>query len=208
LNADLYLDVISPYAYLYWRQRHRLDARVQVKPKLVLFGGLLKAWAHKGPAELPSKRLHTYAHCVWVAKQQQVPFVMPPRHPFNPLKVLRLLTARGTQEADLDRAFDWIWAQGNDPEIDFAGFTDCLGQRLDVAEGLISDPAVKAQLVEQTNAAFARGIWGVPTLDLNGHLFWGHDTIDWANAYAEDPQLMTEPSFIRAAACAPGITRA
>jgi 2-hydroxychromene-2-carboxylate isomerase len=203
--APLYLDLISPYAYFYWRQRHRLHPTITPKPVLVLFGAILKAWQHKGPAELSTKRVHTYAHCVWIAHQQGLPFKMPPRHPFNPLKALRLLVAINAAEAQLDQAFDWIWALGNDPETDFAGFATLLG--VANADDVVNQPTVKAQLLAQTNSAIERGVWGVPTLDFNDHLFWGYDTIEWASAVARNPQLMATEAYQRAALCAPGVQR-
>ncbi len=205
MTAKLYLDLISPYAYFYWQQRHRLHPSIRPTPVLVLFGGILKAWEHKGPAELPTKRLHTYAHCVWTARQHNIAFTMPPRHPFNPLKALRLLIATGSEEAQIDKAFDWIWAQGHDPELEFAAFANHLN--IDNPEQLISQALIKAALIEQTEGAVSRGVWGVPTLDFNGQLLWGFDTIDWANELAHNKGLMQESDFARASQCAVGIKR-
>ncbi len=205
MSATLYLDLISPYAYFYWHQRRRLAPQIAPKPLLVLFGGILKAWAHKGPAELPTKRLHTYAHCVWMARQHGITFTMPPRHPFNPLKALRLLVGRDQLEQDFDLAFDWIWGQGNDPELNFAGFAAYIGAA--DPDAMINDAKVKARLIEQTQSAIDRGVWGVPTLDFNRELFWGYDTIEWANAVAHDPLLLQSPAFLRAAACEQGVQR-
>ena len=41
-----------------------------------------------------------------------------------------------------------------------------------------SAPAVKAALQERTTAAIAAGVFGVPTFELEGELFWGHDRLD------------------------------
>jgi 2-hydroxychromene-2-carboxylate isomerase len=205
MSATLYLDLISPYAYFYWHQRRRLAPQIAPKPVLVLFGGILKAWAHKGPAELSTKRLHTYAHCVWVAHQQGIPFTMPPRHPFNPLKALRLMVGSHQLERDLDLAFDWIWGQGNDPELNFAGFAAHLG--ITDPESVINDANIKTRLIEQTQNAIDRGVWGVPTLDFSHELFWGYDTIEWANAVAQNPLLPQSPPYLQAASCLPGVQR-
>jgi 2-hydroxychromene-2-carboxylate isomerase len=47
-------------------------------------------------------------------------------------------------------------------------------------------PEAKAALRTQTEAAMAKGIFGAPTFDIAGELFWGHDRMraafDWAEA--------------------------
>jgi predicted DsbA family dithiol-disulfide isomerase len=45
-------------------------------------------------------------------------------------------------------------------------------------EARASDPAVKTTLKERTDAAIAAGVFGVPTFELDGELFWGHDRLD------------------------------
>jgi hypothetical protein len=103
--AIWYFDVISPYAYLHLKQFPRLPADLAIEYRPVLFAGLLKHWGTKGPAELPAKRVHTYRQAVWFAHELGVPFRMPPRHPFNPLKVLRLIIGLGASRAVVETAW-------------------------------------------------------------------------------------------------------
>lgn len=200
-----YFDVISPYAYLCFKRLPELAETVDIEYVPVLFAGLLKAWDMKGPAELPAKRIHTYRHCVWVARQRGIPFCMPPRHPFNPLSALRLIVARGVQHADIARVFDFIWAEGHDPELEFEALAAALGET--DAAARIAQPAVKSVLADTTAQAVARGLWGVPTFDVNGELFWGEDTVDWVRAFIADPALLQAPDFRRADATRAGIVR-
>ena len=51
-----YFDVISPFAALAIPEIEALCAQHQVMFRPVLFAGLLKAFGHLGPAEIPSKR--------------------------------------------------------------------------------------------------------------------------------------------------------
>src|ERR1700756_4710315 len=106
IKAALYFDVISPFSYLYIKQLQQLSSEIDVTWVPVLFAGFLKHWNAKGPAELPTKRAHTYQWCTWRASKLGIPFRMPPRHPFNPLKALRLLVALGANREDFTRAFD------------------------------------------------------------------------------------------------------
>jgi 2-hydroxychromene-2-carboxylate isomerase len=203
--AIWYFDVISPYAYLHLRQFDRFARPLAIELRPVLFAGLLKHWGTKGPAELPAKRVHTYRQCVWTARRLGVPFVMPPRHPFNPLRVLRLLTALGAPSAAVASAFDFVWAEGRDPEAEWPALCARLGVAPDTS--LVDDPAVKQRLQEATAAAAAAGVWGVPTMAVGGELFWGADSVDFMNAFLVDPALFHQPDMRRADAAEIGVAR-
>jgi 2-hydroxychromene-2-carboxylate isomerase len=203
--ARWYFDVISPYAYLHFKQFHRLRPSLNIELVPVLFAGLLKHWDTKGPAELPAKRIHTYRQCVWLANQAGVPFVMPPRHPFVPLATLRLLIALGCRPHHVDAAFTFIWGEGRDPEAEWPALCAKLG--VDDPDVLTSDPIVKEILTAHTADAAARGVWGVPTFECRGELFWGVDTIDWMNAFVDDPNHFNQDAMRRADATAPGVVR-
>ena len=203
--ARFYFDVISPYAALAFGQLPALEKQLEFEFVPVLFAGLLKHWSMKGPAELPAKRVHTYRHCVWLARRLGVPFRMPPRHPFNPLAALRLLIARGLQRDDLERMFAFIWQEGRDPEHEM----DALAERLGEPDwrATTARPEVKSALVASTEAAATAGLWGVPTIELRGEFFWGVDTLDWVHAFLADPDLLAGEDFRRADATGEGITR-
>jgi len=203
--ARFYFDVISPYAALAFSQLSALEKQLEFEFVPVLFAGLLKHWTMKGPAELPAKRVHTYRHCVWIARQLGVPFRMPPRHPFNPLAALRLLIARGLQRDDMERTFAFIWQEGRDPEHEM----DALAARLGEPDwhAATARPEVKSALVASTEAAASAGLWGVPTIEVRGEFFWGVDTLDWVRAFAADPGLLAAEDFRRADATGEGITR-
>src|SRR5690348_9010873 len=95
IRAHWYFDLISPFSYLHLKQFGRLPAELEIQYIPVLFAGLLKHWEHKGPAEIPAKRIYTYHHVSWLAARLGIPFRFPPSHPFNPLPALRLVIAAG-----------------------------------------------------------------------------------------------------------------
>ncbi len=204
-TALWYFDVISPFAYLHLKQFARIAQPLVIEYRPVLFAGLLAHWGTKGPAELPAKRRHTYRQCAWTARTLGVPFTMPPLHPFNPLKLLRLLTGLGAPRAAVEAAFDFVWAAGRDPNAEWPALCARLGVPADTP--LLEDPAVKRGLRAATEAAAAAGVWGVPTFAVDGELFWGADTIDLMNAYLADRSLFTQPDMRRADAAEIGIVR-
>jgi 2-hydroxychromene-2-carboxylate isomerase len=52
-------------------------------------------------------------------------------------------------------------------------------------EAAVADPAVKQALREATDAAQARGVFGVPTIAIGDELFWGDDRLEDAATYLQ-----------------------
>ena len=196
LAAQWFFDVVSPFSYLHLSQFGQLHPSLEVKPVPVLFAGLLRRWGNKGPAELPSKRIHTYRYCSWTASAQGIPFRMPPRHPFNPLPTQRLLVAVGASRLQVEETFNFIYGQGRDPEVDWRGLCEALS--VAEADALIADPGVKQQLIANTEQAADAGVFGIPTFAVRGQLFWGSDTIAWMNAFVDDPGMFERGEMSRA----------
>lgn len=196
-RATWYFDVISPFAYLHLKQFGRLPADLDIEYVPVLFAGLLKAHGHKGPAEIAEKRRQTYRICVWLAGEQGIVLRFPPAHPFNPLHALRLLCGAGATADHVGAVFDCIWRDGAD--VNTPETFDGLSKRLGVidAQELIARPEVKQTLIDNTERALARGVYGVPTFDFAGELFWGADAIGMMNAYAGNPALFTSGEYAR-----------
>ena len=207
IPARWYFDLVSPFAYLHLKRFGELHPALDVEFVPVLFAGLLKHWDNKGPAELAPKRLHTYRSCVWAAAQHGIPFRLPPRHPFNPLHAQRLLLGLGAPRAAVDAAFDFVFGEGRDVTEEWP----LLCRRLDIgsaeAAALIGNPAVKQRLIDNTADAAAQGVFGVPTLAFRGQSFWGSDTIAWANAFIDTPQMFDSGEMQRAAEIEVGAAR-
>ena len=60
------------------------------------------------------------------------------------------------------------------------------------------DEAIKAALADATQQASEAGIFGVPSVCIDGHVFWGLDTIDWVHEYLDDPDLFKDSAYQRA----------
>lgn len=91
--AEWYFDFISPYSYFALHRLDELRDHLEVRLCPVLFAAFLNHHGHKGPAEIPSKRIWTYRHCTWYANRNNIPFKAPAFHPFNPLPWLRMALA-------------------------------------------------------------------------------------------------------------------
>lgn len=200
-----YFDFVSPYSYIAFKRLHELPRDVEVELKPVLFAGLLNHFGQKGPAELPSKRRWTYRWCTWWANSLGIPFRLPASHPFNPLRHLRLAIATGATRQNVGRIFDTIWTSGAEAS-DPAAFTD-LAMELGVDEAKLASPGVKDTLRKNTEDAAARGVFGVPTYEVDGELFWGADAIGFVNAFLADPAALHNDEMRRADALPVGAAR-
>jgi len=190
-----YFDFISPFAYLQQIRLQEFPEDISVKPCPILFAGLLNHWQHKGPAEIPAKRLFTYQHVVWLAKRQGVQLRMPPAHPFSPLRPLRLAIAMGNDMGVIAKIFKYIWQDGLsvDDDTEWYKFVSSLG--IDEPDNFINQADVKQQLRENTEAAIAAGLFGVPTIIADGHLFWGNDATDMYLDYHKNPGFYADPQL-------------
>lgn len=176
-----YFDFISPYAYLQSTLVDQLDTTRQVECVPVLFAGLLDHWGNVGPAEIDPKRDWTFKHVTWLAQRDGIAFNLPAHHPFNPLPLLRLSIALGNDIAVVKRLFQFVWVDGNLPQDDeaFSRLMDELG----ASAAMLQDSQVKAALKENGQLAIDRGVFGVPSLEIDGELFWGYDGTDTARDY-------------------------
>ena len=198
-SADRYFDFISPYSYLQFKHFHRLPASLEVHLVPVLFAGLLNHWGHKGPAEIPAKRVEMYRYCHWYAGRLGIPFSTPPAHPFNPLKVLRLAIALEANHRAVETIFDYIWGEGNDihTQEGFAALVARLGGT--DADDRISSATAKQALRDNTEQAVAAGVYGTPTFVIDAELFWGFDRTEMLLEYLENPMLLKSQEMGRLA---------
>jgi 2-hydroxychromene-2-carboxylate isomerase len=200
-SIDWYFDFVSPFSYISLYRLKELPAPVACKP--VLFAGMLKHWGQKGPAEIPAKRRWTYRWCTWWARELDLKFRFPEQHPFNPLPHLRLALACGSRPDAVKRIFDWVWMSGENA-TDPGRFAD-LCKELGVGQDKLVE--VKDQLRLNTEQAVARGVFGVPSFVIDGEVFWGADSIEFAQAFLKDGAVIRNDEMRRVDALPIGAAR-
>ncbi|MGB1579927.1 MAG: 2-hydroxychromene-2-carboxylate isomerase [Nevskiales bacterium] len=185
-----YFDYISHNAYLAWTQINKL-AKVyerKVEPVPVLFAAFLNHYGHKGPAELPAKSRWMIRDVIRKAEQLNVPLRPPASHPFNPLLALRL-SCIDMPAVDKRRMIDGLfratWAESREvsnPQVLGAVLTNA---GLD-AQALLAEAAeesIKARLRSHNEAAIEAGVFGVPSMQVDGELFWGYDDLRYLEMF-------------------------
>lgn len=179
----LYFDYLSPYAYIAACELPKLAAKYDrtIEPRPVLLAGLLSANGQKGPAEIPNKRLYVFKDVVRTARHLGLPLAPPPSHPFNPLLALRASSmpmARDARERLIAGLWRACWG-GERRDISDRAVVSAIARDAGlVAEDVLAfadSDAGKSAVRAQTDQALARGAFGVPSIDVDGELFWGYD---------------------------------
>ncbi|MBT9489173.1 MAG: 2-hydroxychromene-2-carboxylate isomerase [Rubrivivax sp.] len=209
-----HLDPVSPYAYLAFEALPQAleGCSYVVEYRPVLFAGLLQHHGQKGPAEIEPKRAWTFRQVAWRAHELGLPLQTPAQHPFNPLALLRLMLAcapagglpnRRVVQAVLHHVWrgDDGGADANDPAR-LAALTAALAPQRDPASA-----EVKAELRALTDAAMADGLFGVPTVVVDGRHFWGLDALPMLAAYLKGDPWFSGPAWGEAGAPRAGVQR-
>lgn len=183
-------DYISNNAYLAWLRLPELRERfdLAIEPVPVLFAGLLEANGQLGPAEIRPKAKWMARNTLRKAAILGVRMRPPPSHPFRPLLPLRVSSldlAEAEREALIAALFGATWSEQLDvsePEV-VAWVADAVGLDGAALVEQAGAQAIKDRLRGQTDAAIARGVFGVPTFEVEGELFWGYDDLPYLERF-------------------------
>jgi 2-hydroxychromene-2-carboxylate isomerase len=184
-RATFYYDVSSPYAYL---AAQRVDETLPVEAhwQPIAFGALIGAIGKVPWSMRDDTRAAGQAEIAERARERGLPAVRwPPGWPAESYSVLPLRAllhafdhGRGKELslALYRRAFvDGVAL--DDPDVIVAAAEACAldGERVRAA---VAEPEIKARLRAATDEAIRRGVTGVPTIALEGELFWGDDRLE------------------------------
>ena len=188
-SVEFHFDFGSPNAYLAHRVIPAIEGRTGAGFRYVpiLLGGVFKATGNRSPVEafggirnkLDYERLETER---FIRQHGLTRFA---RNPFFPVNTLQLMRGAAAAEIDgdlpryVEAVFHHMWEEPkkmDEAEVVRAAL-DASG--LDAARfsERVQDPAVKARLIENTEASVARGTFGSPTFFVGGDIFFGKDRL-------------------------------
>jgi 2-hydroxychromene-2-carboxylate isomerase len=188
-TIEFVFDFASPNSYLAYRALppilERTGARLAINP--CLLGGIFKATGNVAPsvafAGVKGKLdYETLEFRRFVAKHGIDKFRDNPHFPVNTLMLMRgyvAARAAGVDAAYLEMGLEGLWEEGlklDDREV-LARRIDSAG--LDSASLLAAAQTdrVKLKLADNTAAAVARGVFGVPTFFVGDEMFFGKDRL-------------------------------
>ncbi len=182
-------DVGGPNGYLVHRVLPAFCAEHGVRADYVpvLLGGLFKATGNRPPlmryADAPAKWAYEQLEFDRFIKAHGLTqFRMNPNFPPNSLQAMRAIVgaaALGCRAETIEAFMAGVWEQ----QLNL-GDRDAVVAHLDAA-GLngaallerADDPEVKAELIATTEAAVARGAFGIPTFFVGDEMFFGKERL-------------------------------
>ena len=182
-------DFGSPNAYLSHKVIPAIEKRTGVTFEYVpiLLGGVFKATNNKSPAEtlagIKNKREFMELETRRFLKRFNVkPYVWNPNFPVNTLMLMRgaiAAQAEGMFETYVEAAFHHMWEEPkkmDDPEVLGKALT---ASGLDAAKlfARAQESEIKNKLLENTQAAVARGAFGSPTFFVGDEMFFGKEQL-------------------------------
>lgn len=190
-KIKFYMDFLSPFTYFAWKNHNKsiapYSAVFEYLP--ITMGSLFNQHEIKGPGLIPTKRYHSLKHCFRYAHKNQIPFVPPKTHPFNPLYCLRMATefaAKDNQAAVIDLFWKLIWGKGivlEDPDLIVFELEKVNLPGNEILERSYAREA-KTAVKQNTKDALAFNAFGSPSfVTEDGELFWGNDSLDFLEDY-------------------------
>jgi 2-hydroxychromene-2-carboxylate isomerase len=182
---EFWFDFSSPYSYLANEWVDALAARHgrTVNRHAMLLGVTFQAAELKSPVAYPLKREYSLRDIARSARFEGLPVAMPPTFPIPTQNAARIFwwqhdTVSPLAAAHWSRAaFRAYFTRGvllNDPAALKALAAES-GLDPAAAESAWNDPAWKARLKAECDAAVAAGIFGAPFFVVDGEPFWGND---------------------------------
>ena len=119
------------------------------------------------------------------AEKHELPFRMPDEFPIKTSRALRGALAMrrwGAEQDYLHAVFSRYW-EHNDPSVAELSTlqiiaTD-LGAPADDFLAEVESDHIRQQLIDCTNAALERGVFGAPSMLIGDELFWGKDRMEF-----------------------------
>jgi 2-hydroxychromene-2-carboxylate isomerase len=191
LPITFYFDLGSPFAYLAAERLHTLlPETVQWQP--VLLGGLFRLTGRSSWALGDYQRRQAGMADI---ERRALAYGLPPVRWPDPWPADYLTAMRATTYA---------FSVGRGRHFTTQAYRDAFqrGSELSVAENVLQsaaragldpdavragagDPEIKQALRDATDAAYDRGVFGVPTIAIGDELFWGDDRLEDAAAHLQ-----------------------
>ncbi|MGV0761350.1 DsbA family protein [Tistrella mobilis] len=188
-TVDMIYDFGSPNAYLARRVLNRIAARTGATINVIpcLLGGIFKATGNQAPmlafAGIKGKNEYEALELRrFVARHGFDAFRINPHFPVNTLLAMRGFVAAkrmGVGDAYLETVETAMWETGrkmDDPEVFVATLNEAGLDGAAIAAAT-QDAAVKAELAANTEAAVARGAFGIPTFYVGEEMFFGKERL-------------------------------
>lgn len=185
-QVDFYYDFGSPTAYLAWTQLpeicKRYNANLNYCP--MLLGAVFKATGNSTPVLIEPKGKWLFDDIVRYANYYGVPYKMNPFFIINSMTMMRgaVWAKNNDVLSDYNKAmYEATWVSGlNTSETDvIASVMHKASLDADAMLKAVTDDGIKKQLINLTAAAIDQGVFGAPTMIVDGEFHFGQDRLEW-----------------------------
>ncbi len=189
ITLEFYFDIVSPNAYLSHKVLPQLQEHTMVTVKYIpcLLGGIFKATNNQSPMMAYANIRHkmNYERLEmqrFVVKHQLNQFRMNPYFPVNTLMLMRgaiVSQKLGCLEQYVDVMFKAMWEQGEKLD-DVAVIEKVLRTAKMDANAILADIAAadtKQQLIDNTEQAVERGVFGLPSFFVGSEMWFGKERL-------------------------------
>ncbi len=185
-QVEFFFDYGSPTTYLAWTRLPDMCERhgAELVHKPILLGGVFQATGNQTPVNVPAKGSWMGDDMARFAERYDVPFLMNPYFIINTLPIMRgVFWAQGTGVFNPynQAMYKAMWIDGvdmNNREEIGRVVTEAGLDAAAMAEAL-QQGEIKKALIDGTNEAVERGIFGAPTMFVDGEMHFGQDRLDW-----------------------------
>lgn len=189
MEALFYFDFASPNAYLAHRVLPRIEASTGASFRYVpvLLGGLFKLSGNQAPmfafSGVPNKLAYERREMErFIARHGLTRFRMNPHFPVNTLPLMRgavAAEAEGLHAAYAEAMFHFMWEDPrklDDPAVLAATLVEA-GLPAETLIAGAQQQEVKDRLLANTQDAYERGAFGIPSFLVGGELYFGKDRL-------------------------------
>jgi 2-hydroxychromene-2-carboxylate isomerase len=119
------------------------------------------------------------------ARRYKLPFRMPSKFPIKTSPALRGALAMrrfGKEWAFMEAIFAAYWERDDASVAELAGLrpvAEALGVDAERFLALCESAEVRQELIDETDAGLARGVFGAPSFVVGQEIFWGKDRMDF-----------------------------
>jgi len=188
-RCEFLFDFGSPNAYLAHKVLPEIEARTGAKFDYVpvLLGGIFKLTNNRPPmvafGDVKGKMAYEMKETErFIRRNAITTFKFNPNFPVNTLALMRMATAAkemGTLMPYVDAALHHMWEapkKMDDPAVIRAALLES-GLDADALIAAAQTPEIKQKLMDATESAVARGVFGSPSFFVGEELFFGKDRL-------------------------------
>jgi 2-hydroxychromene-2-carboxylate isomerase len=189
MHVEFFLDYLSPYAYLAYKQLKCLNTTIVYRPVDIL--AIMRRVNNRPTFDCLPKLQYAGIDTVRCAGYLGIPFspnqaltrtLLEGHLPVNLLAYAGLAAQElGVFDSINEALFDAVWAGDDDLASEEGRECFLRGHPPEAADlwNVARSQAVQDRMAEECQAAVGRGVFGVPTLMVNDEMFFGHDRMEF-----------------------------